>query len=249
MNFKLRDFDVSKYDSILARGLSKGLGKVSSQVCIEAAICQVLDLPHDDDPGCVAASVRRFKIRLNDSNWSSPSARAAGLRDLGLAQLGSLGVVSDVEFTKIISEQMIRKLIPTLFREVFPKNIDCLIAADECEEQGTVETARKAQKAAAAYATTTAAANAAYATAANAAYATAANAAYAAAYYAATYATTTAAANAAAYIAAYYAATNAAAADAADAAVKNKSDKYLLLSAQIALDALKQLNSPGVSLL
>ena len=101
MTFKIKDFDVKKFDSILAAGLSKGLGSRGSQVCIEAAICQVLDLPHSDDPGCVAASVRSFKIRLNDSNWSSSKARAAGLRDLGLAQLGSLGVVDDFEFIKL----------------------------------------------------------------------------------------------------------------------------------------------------
>jgi len=91
------EFDVEKYDTILARGLSHGLGEAGGQVCIEAAICEVLGLGHSDDPKCVSAAVRRFKISLNDSNWSSPEARAKGLRELGIAQLGSLGIVYDTD--------------------------------------------------------------------------------------------------------------------------------------------------------
>ena len=150
MNFNLKSFDIAKYDSILSRGLSKGMGKPGKQVCIEAAICETLGLPHGDDPQCVAESVRRFKIRLNDSDWSSPAARAQGLRDLGLAQLGSLGVVDDEEFAKRIAEKTIRVLLPKLFREVFPENQECLAAALKCEQEGTKEAARKARAAAAA---------------------------------------------------------------------------------------------------
>jgi len=50
-----------------------------------------------------------FKIRLNDARWSSPTARATGLRDLGIAQLGSLGVVKDTEFVKLMAEKTIRR--------------------------------------------------------------------------------------------------------------------------------------------
>ena len=96
--FDISTFNVEEFDCILACGLSKGLGQRDNQVCIEAAICQTLGLPHSDDPGCVADTVRAFKIALNDSKWSSPKARAEGLRDLGLAQLGSKGVVGNVEF-------------------------------------------------------------------------------------------------------------------------------------------------------
>src|ERR1700757_5200922 len=97
-DFDLSKFNVKEFDRILACGLSHGLGIRGQQVCIEAAICQVLDLPHGDDPGCVDDAVRSFKITLNDSNWSSPQARAKGLRDLGLAQLGSKGVIYSQEF-------------------------------------------------------------------------------------------------------------------------------------------------------
>ena len=42
--FDVKSFDVAKFDSILARGLSNGLGKRGGQVCIEAAICETLGL-------------------------------------------------------------------------------------------------------------------------------------------------------------------------------------------------------------
>lgn len=127
---------VPRIDSILSRGLSAGVGQAGKQVCIEAAICEALDLPHGDDPLCVAASVRSYKIRLNDSNWSSAAARAAGLRDLGIAQLGSLGVVDDIQFSRRMAIETIRVLIPDLFRSIFtletPEHEKCRAAADRC---------------------------------------------------------------------------------------------------------------------
>src|SRR5580692_1346251 len=144
--FDITKFDVQEFDRILSCGLSSGLGTRGDKVCIEAAICQVLGLTHGDDPGCVTESIRRFKIRLNDSQWSSPKARAAGLHDLGLAQLGSKGVVSDKDFSRRIAEKTIRVLIPTLFRDVFGGKPDCLEAADKCEKEGTSKSARNAAK-------------------------------------------------------------------------------------------------------
>src|SRR6516164_1788792 len=49
--FDIKTFDVTKFDRILSAGLSSGLGERGGQVCIEAAICQTLGLPHGDDPG------------------------------------------------------------------------------------------------------------------------------------------------------------------------------------------------------
>src|ERR1700689_2390651 len=178
MEIDLKKFDVEKFDSILARGLSTGLGKRGEQVCIEAAICETLGLEHSDDPECVSAAVRSFKIRLNDSRWSSPIARANGLRDLGLAQLGSLGIVNDKEFAKRLAEKTIRILVPALIRDLFPNDPKLLEAADRCEKEGNESAANAAAAAYAAYAANANAAAAAYANAANAA--PAANAAYAA---------------------------------------------------------------------
>lgn len=145
---------VPRIDAILARGLSAGLGEPGKQVCIEAAICEALNLPHGDDPKCVAIAVRAFKIRLNDANWSSPAARSAGLRDLGIAQLGSLGVVNDIKFARRMVHGTIRILIPTLFREIFtldtPEHQKCREAADRCETAAARWAAAAAADAAAA---------------------------------------------------------------------------------------------------
>ncbi len=145
---------VPRLRAIIARGLSNGLGTKGGQVCIEAAACEALGLPHGDDPQCVSEAVRSFKIRLNDSpRWESAKSRADGLLALGVAQLGSKGVVSDRDFARLLAERVIRVMIPTLFREVFPNNERCLAAADRCEREGAVEASREARAAAyAAYA-------------------------------------------------------------------------------------------------
>ena len=293
--FSVETFDVKKYDKILARGLSKGMGNREDTMCIEAAICTVLNLPHNDDPKCVTSSVRLFKITLNDKNWSSPKARARGLRDLGLAQLGSLGVVNARDFSTTLVRKTISILLPTLVRELYPCNEKFLALAKKCEETGNRQSALNLSSAAANAATAADADSAAYAAAnsaayaaanaATAAYAAANSAAYAAATAAANAAYAAAAANAAAYAAANaasaaayaaanaadaaaYAAANAAsaAADAASAAYAAASaadansaayaaasaanrDKYLKLSAQLALETLRELNSPGIALL
>ena len=225
--FNLKEFNVQKFDSILGRGLCSGIGQQGSQVCIEAAICETLGLPHGDEPGCVSAAVRSFKITLNDSRWSSPAARANGLRALGIAQLGSLGVVDDVEFSKRLAEKTVRVLIPKLFRDVFKNNKTCLEAAARCEEEGSK-----------------------YDDAADAARAAAADAAYAARAAAYASAHAAASADAAAYAAAAARAAAYAAASAADAAsARAAGDIYLLLIADLALEVLRELNSPGIELL
>jgi hypothetical protein len=246
--FDLTKFDIKKFDEILARGLSQGLGNPEGKVCIEAAICMTLGLPHGDDPGCVSSAVRSFKISLNDRLWSSPKARAIGLRDLGIAQLGSRDTVSDTKFTIRLAKKTIRTLIPTLFREIFPENKSCLDAALRCEIEGT---------SAAAYAAADAASVASFAAHVAAAYAAAdaasvaSFAAHVAAAYAAAYAAAHAVADAAAYAGAASVADSAAyAAEAVNADRSTKTgDKYLILVANLALEVLRELNSPGVALL
>jgi hypothetical protein len=238
---------VPKIDAILARGLSHGLGTQGAQVCVEAAICEAMGLPHGDDPGCVAADVREFKIRLNDSPWSSPIARAVGMRDLAIAQLGTGNSLSVGQFAGLVAEKTIRVLIPTLFRDVLSHDVQCMAAADLCEKEGSKEAAAEAAEAAEA-ANAYAAADAAYA--ADAADA-AANAVYNAAYAATTAADAADAAANAAANASYAAATAAAnAVNAVNAVgIGDDQDKYLLLSAKLALDSLIELKAPGVAYL
>ena len=233
---------LAKFDEALGRGLCVGKGDRNGQMCIEAAICYALDLPHGDDPACVTSSVRSFKIKLNDSSrWTSPASRAKHLRNLGIAQIGSKGVVDDKLFSTILVKQVIQKLIPTLFRDLYPNKWVDLVNA--CEKEGSQKAARALANAAVDAAVDAAAyADAAAAVAANAAAAAAAadtaNAAVDAAAYAAAAVAANAANAAAAAVDAAYAAANA----------KRKShdpEKYLILAASLALDVLKELKSPG----
>jgi len=249
MTFDVKGFDVAEYDRILDAGLSKGMGQRGQQVCIEAAICQVLGLSHSDDPGCVAASVRSFKIELNDGPWPSPDARAKGLHDLGLAQLGSLGVVNDVEFSKRMAEKTIRTLLPKLFREVFPGNKACLAAADRCEQEGTQQAAWSARSAAKSAESAAWSARSA---------AKSAKSAESAAWSARSAAWSAKSAESAAWSARSAAKSAESAAWSARSAAKSaesaawsacSATPYLNLSAQLALETLRELRSPGVALL
>ncbi len=242
------DFEtvVTKFDKILERGLCKGTGSdPNGSVCVEQAVAIAMDLPFNDNPSCVEPVIATFKRGLNDSRWSSPEARARGLRDLGIAQIGSAGVVDPVEFTKKLSEKMIRVLIPAVFRKVFPKDADCLQAALKCEELGTASAAYCAASAAycaasAAYCAASAAASAARA-AARAAASAAASAASAARAAASAAASAARAARAAARAAASAASAAASAARAADCAA----DEMLILGARCCLEVLIELKSPG----
>src|SRR5579859_5139719 len=89
--------------TIVDAGLVKGVGNPKpGQMCVEAAVCFAMGLPHGDEPSCVAPSLRNLKIRLNDSSWSSNQARAKGLRRLALTQLGSAGLLDEQEFARRI---------------------------------------------------------------------------------------------------------------------------------------------------
>jgi hypothetical protein len=230
---------------VVDAGLSEGVGNpIPGQMCVEAAVCFALGLPHGDDPKCVSAAVRKLKITLNDKSWSSNEARAKGLRRLAVAQLGSAGVIDDKEFAKRCAELAIRKWVPIALRAAASIQKDAthkaalLAAASKCEAEGTRASALEARKAAAA---AYAADAAAYAAAAANAYADAA----AAAAYAADAAAYAADADAAA--AAYAANAAANAADAANAAAAKKAarDKSLAEFAEDVVQILISMNAPG----
>ena len=245
-------------------GLVQGVGKpIPGQMCVEAAVCYALGLPHGDDPPCVSRALRKLKIKLNDAGWSSNLARAKGLRRLALIQLGSRGEIDDKEFARRVADLAIRKVVPYALwcaaeAQKDPKHKQALLdAAHRCESDGASAAAyavRAAHAAAAVgYAATDAADAAVYAAAA-AGYATTgaghaadtADAAYAAAY-------TAYAADAAVYAAdAAYAAANAAdaayaayAAYSAGAAYAAKRDKVLFKFAEEVVQILIDMKAPG----
>lgn len=102
--------------SVVDRGLSHGIGKpIPGRMCVEAAVCYALGLEHGDDPKCVHQMVRKIKIILNDSEWSSRKSRAAGLRRLSVLQLGT----SDIDF----DERFFCKQLLLRFARVFLSEI------------------------------------------------------------------------------------------------------------------------------
>lgn len=136
---------VPKIDAIFSRGLCQGIGHQGEQVCVEAAICEAMGLPHNDDPPCVAKEVRAYKIGLNDCSWSSPAARAAGLRDLAIAQLGTESSLNYGDFTWRMQQKTIRVILPRYFRELLV-DLEHLAAADVCEREGTTAAAQLARR-------------------------------------------------------------------------------------------------------
>jgi hypothetical protein len=207
---------------IVDAGLVAGLGRpFPGKMCVEAAVCYAMGLSHSDDPPCVSPALRHLKIKLNDAGWSSDIARTNGLRELALLQLGTAGVLDEVEFVKKVALLVINKYLPPILRKV---NLNQ--EADACEQAKDLVTARDAARAADAYA-------------ADAYAADAADAAYTAAAYAAD----------AAYDASR-AVSRAAAADAVDAvdAVSNlrSGDKTLLSFAKDVAAILIDMEVPGV---
>jgi len=161
---------IKQADEILARGLCSGIGEDGGQMCIEAAASLIAGEPFSDQPTCVHAVVREYSIRLNDAPWSSPAARASGLRSLLLAQLGSQDI-DGLAFAQRLAELTIRELIPRLLREALPGDRAVIEAAKRCEREGTGEAARAAAAAEDAARAAAAADDAARAAAAAAAYA------------------------------------------------------------------------------
>lgn len=93
-------------------GLVKGLGTPEpGKMCVEAAVCYAMGLPHSDEPSCVSSAIRSVKITLNDSAWSSTQTRAKGMRRLAIAQLGSAGVINDVEFSKRLAVLCVKTVV------------------------------------------------------------------------------------------------------------------------------------------
>jgi hypothetical protein len=201
-------------------GLSSGLGKPEpGKMCVEAAVRYAFGLPHSDDPPCVGAAVRSFEIRLNDCRWSSEQARAAGMLRLGVAQLGS-NQIDQQKFAELLCIKTVNRIVPPALRvaaKVNPEHAEALeAAAVACEAAKTLVAAKEAAESGRRVAR---AADDAAAYACASAADTAASAAD----------------TAAAYACAAYAA---AAADA-------RRDGFLLIAAEIGLECLKELNSPG----
>lgn len=137
---------------VVDAGLVRGMGNPKpGQMCVEAAVCYAMGMPHGDNPSCVGAAVRAFKIALNDSFWSSEAARAAGLRRIAVAQLGSKDI-DQVAFSRALVREAIRRVLPIALRAAGSLVPSCATALENaalrCEEDPTIEAASAASYAA-----------------------------------------------------------------------------------------------------
>jgi hypothetical protein len=219
---------VQKLVETVDAGLVRGKGvPVPGEMCVEAAVCFAMGLPHNDNPPCVAPAIRSLKIRLNDSAWKSKAARAEGMRKLAVLQLGTKDNFDQVEFAKRVAIFVVKAVLPVVLTDS-----GFVEEAKQCAAVVTIAEAATASRIArqkihtidaAADAASYAAAATAYA---DAAYAVAADAV---------------AADAVAY-ASY-------AADAADAACKKVGSSVLKLFAEGVENILIEMNVPGVQFL
>jgi hypothetical protein len=107
---------VQKLLETVDQGLVAGLGRPRpGEMCVEAAVCYALGLPHGDSAPCVGDAVREFKIRLNDARWSSRQARVRGVRKLAVAHLGS-DQIDQEAFTRLVTERVIKRIVPLALR-------------------------------------------------------------------------------------------------------------------------------------
>lgn len=132
-----------KVRDVVDAGLIAGVGNpIPGQMCVEAAECYALGLPHGDSHPCEARSVRNLKIALNDRAWSTPTARAKGLRRLSLASLGSAGVLDEKEFRRRVVDVTIRRAVPSGLRaaascnQKFAEQLEAVAVRCEQEEIG-----------------------------------------------------------------------------------------------------------------
>jgi len=130
-------------------GLSMGPGKpIPGHMCVEAAVCFALGLPHGDNPPCVDPAVRELKIGINDTPWESRASRARGMRRLAIAQLGTADTLNSVEFASRVAIMTVRTVVPAALRKVAdhaPNDATALrAAADQCEVVMDLDAARSA---------------------------------------------------------------------------------------------------------
>jgi len=110
---------VNSIHCLLDKGVTPGLSKdpKPGEMCLEQAVSYALGEEVTDKPSCVGEKVRYFVTRLNDQEWSSPFARAEGMRELSIAQLGS-NSLNQKEFLDKLFFKVLTKMLPAMFREL-----------------------------------------------------------------------------------------------------------------------------------
>jgi len=112
-------FDLDRYNEYANRGFCSGWGDMASSICVEAAVSIALGEGYKDKPSCVDMAVNNLTIMLNDMKWSTPQARTASMRSLGLAGLGTAD--KDVSFRFNFIKKYLEKITTTYLIDVIEK--------------------------------------------------------------------------------------------------------------------------------
>ena len=115
--FTLNEELAQRLLTVVDAGLSDGLGRPSpGEMCVEAAIGYACGMPFGDRPTCVGSSVRQLSVELNDETfWNDEKSRAAGMRRLAVAQLGS-NTINQIDFVRKVTVRLITKVLPKSLR-------------------------------------------------------------------------------------------------------------------------------------
>jgi hypothetical protein len=101
---------------LIDAGLVDGIGEPrAGATCFEGAVTMVLGEAFSDSPSCVAPVDRDFMIALNDAPWSSPAARAAGMRSLVAPHLDTARLDRSAWYAHLL-DGMIRRVLPLALR-------------------------------------------------------------------------------------------------------------------------------------
>jgi hypothetical protein len=121
-----------KVAEVVGKGLCSGLGKPEpGKMCVEAAVCYAMGLPHSDEPPCVSDAVRAAKIQLNDSQWSCDQARGNGMLAVAVGQLGSKDAVDDLKFAEMFLWRVVREIVCPRFDKIgLPEHAEAMKSAD-----------------------------------------------------------------------------------------------------------------------
>ena len=154
MSFIITEPLVRKLLSVVDVGLVAGMGTPEpGKMCVEAAISYALGEPHSDGPSCVDPVVRAGKIALNDCAWSTSSARAIGMREVAIAQLGSKGVIDQTKYVRLLAQYTMDEIVPPAeHASAYAAEFAAYAAAYAAEAEYAAECAAYAAECAAEYA-------------------------------------------------------------------------------------------------
>jgi len=135
---------IQQFDSLIAPGLAPTDYHRDNLENAQSALCLSLGLHRWARPENILLSAWGYVSRLNGLPWSSPEARAAGLRDITIAQLGSRGVASDANFVHLVEAKLFSILLPRLFRRKMYDTMNDEWLIQRCEKYADLRSAKEA---------------------------------------------------------------------------------------------------------